>query len=235
MELGDLPPRLPGTGADGAGEAAGGAVEAGDGASNQQMRGEHKGGVGLYLRGRDGGKRIWSKPPVAEKWLSDVADWISQNCQETLVYARQGQDSESRPTLFVSLHPSAEDVEFVGEAPGRLIVSAKTSTTGAGYHICLCDVLKRLGSDLHVTWEPPDEKEGSGDETGYFHGRDAEAVIDEMYRWLGHLAQVLLEEMGDECRSFSVSMPLGPLFEWDDDHVLTPMGPRAVSWLQAVA
>jgi hypothetical protein len=47
-----------------------------------------------------------------------------------------------------------------------------------------CDLLSRLGADLGIAWDKPDDGQGTGDETGYFHGGDASAVETEMQKWL---------------------------------------------------
>jgi hypothetical protein len=45
-------------------------------------------------------------------------------------------------------------------------------------------LLSRLGADLGIAWDKPDDGQGTGDETGYFHGGDASAVETEMQKWL---------------------------------------------------
>jgi hypothetical protein len=69
-----------------------------------------------------------------------------------------------------------------------------------------------------------------GDETGFFFNRDADAVRQEMLRWLSALARVVLENCkGDDVGIRMVSMPLDYAYP-DRAGILTPMGPREPAW-----
>src|SRR5579859_5353467 len=98
-------------------------------------------GVGLYLRGTFRSSK--RKDPVTG-WLTDVANWVGEFADDDdflgsyYVRARQGRTHDDRPALFVDLHPCAEEVEFIVPESGEVIVSAKTSTVGPGYHTALC-------------------------------------------------------------------------------------------------
>jgi len=120
-------------------------------------------GVGLRLIGRhEGGADL----------LSRVDDWIRQECREAWMAAANVTDADGRPALQVLLHPTAESVEIVSWDPKTLVVSAKTSSVGPGYHLYLCDVVKRIGEALSVAWDPPDAERQTGDDTGFFHAGD---------------------------------------------------------------
>jgi len=131
-------------------------------------------GLGLHLIG---------KPPAGGgDALAAAEAWARTHLAGTLLRASRGSSSEGRPTLFVSLHPAAEDLEIFLDDRSRVVLSAKTSNAGPGYHIHLCEAARRMGADLGISWEPPDEEEGTGDETGYFETGDRERLEEEMRR-----------------------------------------------------
>jgi hypothetical protein len=188
-------------------------------------------GVGLYLGGR-------YEPPTGSDMpgggLDEIESWLEENAGEPLGNLEQATNHEGRLTLFANFHPTAEDVEFWIPEPGRVAVSAKTSTTGPGYHIYLCDLLHRMTDDgLGIAWDAPDA-EGGGDETGYFHNGNADAVREEMLTWLGSMARVVLENMNEDYSGFMVGMPLGHHYPYHGP-VITPLGPRGRAWFEAVA
>lgn len=191
-------------------------------------------GVGIYLAGRCKSRRT-----AAEKWLQRVADWINEDLPSDPVWrylrttTEQGQRGEGEPALFVGFYPANEPVEFFVPEPRRMIVSAKTSILGPGYHIALCQILKRMGEGLGITWEPPDEGEGTGDETGYFHTGDKPALEEEMLKHLRTMAG-LLDENFRESPDFemSLSMPMDHSFEGGP--IKTIVGVRDRAWLGRV-
>jgi hypothetical protein len=187
-------------------------------------------GVGLYVTGR-------YHPPTGSvaqaNGLDDIQSWFEEFI-DACRYAQQDVNHEGQPTLFVNFHPTAEDVEIWIPEPGRVAVSAKTSTTGPGYHILLCDWLHLLGDDLAVTWDPPAENGDTGDETGYFHSRNLDAVQAEMLTWLRSMARIVLENLQKAYTGFMVGMPLGHHYPYHGP-VVTPLGPRDKTWFEAVA
>ena len=98
-----------------------------------------------------------------------------------------GANEADHPTLFLQIHPCAEDVEISVPQPGMCLINAKTLTAGPGYHVFLCDLLHSLAAHHHIEWEEPEEQV-EGDETGYFFQRDATSVRQEMLRWLSAMA-----------------------------------------------
>src|SRR5262245_17591410 len=131
-------------------------------------------GVELYLTGRCGRSRNALEP---------IAATVRERCAETLVDAQDGSDRDGHPAWFAQLHPAAAAVEFIDQGDGRLAVSAKTSTAGAGYHQYVCDLLRELGTAHAIAWDPPAPDRDTGDETGYFHGGDRDGIEREMFVW----------------------------------------------------
>lgn len=121
-------------------------------------------GLGIYLTGR-------IRTP-AERFLRQAEAWAREHLSETLVRAVPRTNSEGQEALFLRLHPAAEDVELCLPDAGRVMLSAKTSNVGPGYHIYLCDAARRLANRAGIAWVPPDEEKGTGDETGFFEGGD---------------------------------------------------------------
>jgi hypothetical protein len=188
-------------------------------------------GVGLYLTGTFPSEI--GDTSIAAEWLARVAAWLEGHEEEPLMVCQQGQNSSDHPTLFVQIHPCAEDVEISVPDAGLCLVSAKTSTAGPGYHIFLCELLHELGAAFQIEWDTPAE-EIEADETGYFFRRDAGAVRAEMLRWLSAVSGIVLEncpEGGDEGVRM-VSMPLDRSYP-DQEGIVTPTGPRSRAWFAA--
>jgi hypothetical protein len=115
-----------------------------------------------------------------------------------------GDASAKRVTL--NLHPGAPPVRILVLPDGDLEVKGITSTVGAGYH---ADVLARLQPML--------------DELEYVWDGDEEDVRTAMLRWLaGELAKGT-RRIGMPERIFKIDAP-----------VLTPLGPRDRTWIDAV-
>jgi hypothetical protein len=146
----------------------------------------------------------------------------------------RGQDYDGKPALGFHLHPTAESVDIIGVGRGRVLASAKTSTTGPGYHLYVCDLLRRLGRALEVTWDPPCADDGSGDETGYFHSGDRSGVEREMLKWLQAMARMTLSGRADEDGVGTWCLPIGHRYK-SDGAVLTATGPRDTAWLEMTA
>jgi hypothetical protein len=201
-------------------------------ARRTQQEGDIGMAVGLHLTGhfRPGGAG-----PAPEEWLDQAAAWLEGHEEEPLMLCRRGENAAGQPTLFLQIHPNAEDVELMVPAVGQLVVSARTSSLGPGYHIFLCHLLHRLGRQFKVAWEEPGAADATGDETGYFFTRDAAAVRTEMLNWLSVLARIVAENtLPHAAEVRMVSMPLGYSYP-DARGVVTPLGPRSTDWFRSIA
>ena len=186
-------------------------------------------GVGLYLTGTYTSDDLGQSP---EDWLEQAAAWFESREEEPLMLCRFGPNSSEHPTLYVQLHPCAEEIELSAPTAGVCAVIAKTSTVGPGYHIFLCDLLHALGAQFHIEWDEPDEEEGLGDETGYFFKDEPACVRQEMLRWLSALSRVVVENCKDlEHGIRMVSMPADYGYP-DQTGILTPIGPRSPQWFE---
>jgi hypothetical protein len=186
-------------------------------------------GVGLYITGTYPSVLAEQSP---DDWLAQVAAWIESHEEEPLMLCHEGVNGSEHPTLFVQIHPCAEDVEISVPESGICLVNAKTSSAGPGYHIFLCELLLALGSQFNIEWDLPEE-EVEGDETGYFFQRDASAVRQEMLRWLSAVARIVVEnsKTGEDIGTQMVSMPLDRRYP-DQIGIVTPISPRAPEWFE---
>jgi hypothetical protein len=182
-------------------------------------------GVGLSLSGRYAGA-----PDDAEEWLERVGSWIERHAGEPLERVRLGRDGDENPAVIASLHPGAEDVEIAVPEPGRVVVSAKTSTVGPGYHAFLCDLMHRLGDAMDIGWDGPVPE----DEAGYFHTGDRRGLEEEFLGWLRGVVTVAVDRVKGNFRCLVISMAIGHHY-FHHGPLVTPTGPRGLRWLWAVA
>lgn len=188
-------------------------------------------GLRLVLAGR--AQALFTPAVQPGPFLSRVEDWLKRETAELLEDARFDVDGQGRPNLFMRLHPAADDVAFAAADGGALVVAANTYTVGPGYHRYLCDLLRRLGQEFHIVWADQDVANEVGDPTGYFHSGDAGALEGNMLSWLSDVAgQALALHRGGQS-TVALSLRFGHTFDAPAP-LLTPMGPRDVSWLEAV-
>ena len=183
--------------------------------------------VGFYLLGE------FKKAQLEPKKLLDQLDtWISKELADLWPTTRQGF-VEEKPCLFASLHPAGEEVEIVLPDPNHITVSANTSTVGPGYHVLLCDSIRRWTDEFAIQWPEfsGDDETTFGDETEYFFRNDSKSVYDEMERWLRTLTGSFFDgTMDPDAKEIALCMPMNVLFE--GDHLaITQLGPRDKDWL----
>jgi hypothetical protein len=184
-------------------------------------------GVTLYLVGVVGGDA-----PLATV-MSEARRLIEVEAAGALEDVRLGESGDGEPSLAFKLHPAAEDIEITGESERRLVVHAKTTSVGPGYHMFVCRLLRKLGTTLAVKWAPADEQAATGDPTGYFDGGRVEVVEREMVAWIGDVARRVLA-LPRGTQRVALSLPETTTFTVDSP-VLTPLGPRDHAWLGRVA
>jgi hypothetical protein len=190
--------------------------------------------VKLLLAGRRGlGEPLLSPPEEAAAWLRRTEAWLHEHTDEWLEGLHCGTGPLGAPMLRLRLHPAAGEVSLLAASGGRLVVSAETSAVGPGYHLFLCDTLKRMGEALGVSWADADETAGVGDPTGYFHTGDAGPVEVYMLASLQESVGRVLRMRRQGESGFGLSMRFGHTFE-HPGALLTPLGPRDERWLRAV-
>lgn len=191
------------------------------------------------------GEGLLARPAAPDVMLRHVETWFHRAAADLLLARTLSADPQGRPVLFLRLHPAAEDLIVVGAGNGRLVISARTDTAGPGYHVFVCDLLRRMGDELEIRWAPRDEAEDVGDPTGYFHDPDGgrrNEIEAAALAWLSTAARRLLEELRfDPSRALPLSLRAGTEFELatvagaSGAAIATPLGPRDAAWLQRVA
>ncbi len=183
--------------------------------------------IGLYLLGQ------FKKPQLQpNEVLRQFEVSILNECTELLPATRYGS-IDGKFCLFSTFHPSGEEVEIVLQDPSHVTVSAKTSTVGPGYHIFLCDLIRRWTNKLSIIWQEftADDDTMYRDETDYFFSRNERKVYDEMERWLRTLTGSFFDGTIDRnSKEIALCMPMNVLFE-SDSLAITQLGPRDEDWL----
>lgn len=110
---------------------------------------------------------------------------------------------EADSRLYLELYPQAEPIEFFAD-DGHIVVWAKTSTAGPGYHIFLIEFLEELGRRCGLAWIFDDEQREYADEAEYLPERDIETVHSWFARWLMLITDDLL--MRDSTKGFRLSL-----------------------------
>jgi hypothetical protein len=159
--------------------------------------------------------------------LDDIDRWWIGHASELspwIAHADEGTPAEPMAT-HVTLHPAAGAVAFEVTEPGLLVITATTSLVGPGYHRFLVDHLRRMASDLDLTWVDPSTNDDLGDETGYFETGDRDAVTAAMLDFGAGLARAILDNDEEGATDFAVGMP--PDVEYPGaGFLVTTMGPR---------
>jgi hypothetical protein len=184
--------------------------------------------VGLNLLGQLG--------PRARKGtlLEDVEAWFHRQGAGNLLGVRYERDALGRAFLFLQLHPLSRGTRVVALGGGRIQVVADTAPVGPGYHAYHCDLLKRLGAELDIAWEPGNHDRGTGDPSGYFETGDEMALTRAVLHWFQEQAVAALVEARDTGRP--VALLLSDDVQYvTDEAVATPMGPKSLEWLELVA
>src|SRR5215471_10224938 len=191
--------------------------------------------VGLLLKARINPgflRKLTGNKKTAAQVLREMEKWVMAYCADLRPISFIGT-CDDKPTLYLRLHPAAEDIEITLLDSDTFTASANTSTVGPGYHIFVCDMLHRLGERFDAVWEKSTEDDS--DETSYFETGDRQGVFDEMTAWLKGIANMFFDgTLGDADNSVRLALPLDVGFE-SDERATTPMGPRDVEWLKKTA
>lgn len=182
-------------------------------------------GLGLYLYGD------CEKPRDA--LLEDIAEAVRKTRETALIYSHIAVNDEGHRACALSFHPAEEDVELTMVGPTKLLVSARTSGAGPGYHAFLCELLDEVGKQFAIRWQPPDPTGETGDETGYFHTRVRPLLEAEMRNWLRAVARSLRTALAEGSTGIAISMPAdGP--DYEASGVVTALGPRDAAYWSAI-
>jgi hypothetical protein len=193
-------------------------------------------GVGIYLEGSYGKPGFLRRPPDSDTWLGEIKTWIEQREGDQLLHAEITRREPRGPlTLFARLHPSNEDLEVQCPKPGKVVVSIKTSGGGPGLHQHACRLLHEMQERFEVRWDPPNERKGTGDPSGYFTTGDRVALEREMLNWLQQVMGQVLEMQEQGYEAIGISMPIRDVTFLTPGALFTSTGPRDIHWLRRAA
>lgn len=187
-------------------------------------------GVGLTLTGRLTDQPGRLSRAAARDWLARAAVWF-EAVGDAVLDTRLVRDADDRPVLLAAFHPAAEPVELRLGPSGKLRLSAVTSPAGPGYHAYLCDTARALAGDFGFAWDTPAPDH---DPARFFAAGDLGRLQTHFLRWLAGACARALPAVTPGGGPWPVGMPRGPVF-LHPGPVLTPLGPRPVEWLKAVA
>lgn len=144
---------------------------------------------------------------------------------ETIVHERglgsfhRSYEREGR--LYLDIYPAEEPVEVFLDKE-HIVVWARTSSSGPGYHMFLIELLEEIGRRCGLTWIVDDEEREYLDEGGYLPARQAAPVEAAFVNWLRSVAsELMLPE--HEGKFFMLSMRLDLSVE-ERDFACSPLG-----------
>jgi len=164
---------------------------------------------------------------AARDWLARAAVWF-ESLGDSVLDARVVRDADDKPVLLVLLHPAACRVEVRLGGNGRVRAHADTTPAGPGYHIHLCERLRQFAKEFDVAWDD----DACRDPTSYFTTTDRGACEAAFLDWLATICSAAREHTGREPTFVGLSTSLGFT---GLGPILTPLGPRDLTWLDATA
>lgn len=144
--------------------------------------------MGLGLSVRTPLKSLSKKAAAKELqvFCQAIADAVSDDVMRA--YAAIEEAGEA---AYMTLHPGAEPVSVTID-DGWIVVDAKTSGVGPGYHAALVELLDRVGVALKQPWDWNDE-DACVDETGFALRRDFGRLQEAMLAHFRALCQLVVD------------------------------------------
>lgn len=187
--------------------------------------------LGLYLKGHFMAEAGASPQVFDRDKLLELEKWLSNVAFDELEWTQWTEDEDGNPCLMVQLHPGAEPIMLSPYEDGSLLIAAATSSAGPGYHIFVCDLIRKLAQVHRIEFAHEDDEEA--DETGFFDTGDKAILYAEFEAWIGALTK-RVNELSKDGGKFHLAMPLeGHQFDVPEP-ILTQLGPRDMQWLEAV-
>lgn len=178
-------------------------------------------GVGISVVSKKPPRRLFglfrSEPRWADAFYASALAVASAEGFEFIVPPRQPGNLAQ-----VSIHFGEEPVDC-SVADDAIVLSARTSTCGPGYHAFLCRILDHMNSKWKTDFS---ENEEFFDETGYFRTRDFSALQRSHACWLKSVAE-LVSNSAQDGNSLRVSLSLDCKIPANSQgQVFTPSGPK---------
>jgi hypothetical protein len=131
---------------------------------------------------------------------------------------------------WLHLHPAEEPLDLALDA-GDVVLTAKTSSCGPGYHAYVIDYMDFVAAELATSWRGCEDE---GDETGYFERRDFGALQGAMVDWLRAVAESVVGTLEREHFScVSLSLDIGRQIQPPSDEAATPLGFRSLAFFKS--
>ncbi len=161
---------------------------------------------------------------LGRKSFSDVARLARSELRLPAPLDAFATFEEGRDVIYASLFPNEEPVAVMIEGR-RLLVEARTSGLGPGYHATLVDCLDRMALLGGLEWR---ETEDASDETGYFATRDPALLQAEHATFLAALQERVVEISADapSGRNIQINLDLSRFSLGPEADVHTQRGPR---------
>jgi hypothetical protein len=188
--------------------------------------------IGIRLVGQASKRGGYRRVPTPAALVDGIEAWLREDARDMLVTIRRLPGDGGRAALRMRLHPAAGEVEIAAAEGGRVSAVGATAEVGPGYHTYLAHLLRRLGTEHGISWEPPDVQAGTGDLTGFFESGRREDAEQPLLVWLRDTLQRACDQRvrGGQPLDLIVSTP--DKFEFDGA-IATPLGPRDDAWLSA--
>jgi hypothetical protein len=189
--------------------------------------------VGLRLVGVAGKRGVIPRLPTADDLIDDVERQLREECGDAIVslYRLPARDDTRR--LRVRLHPAAREVEFGFGEPARVSVAATTVDVGPGYHTYLAQLVRRIGTEQSIDWEPPSAELGTADDTGYFDSGRREDAERRLLVWLRDGLRRASDSRRIGGGPVTIQSTNGHRFDVDGGRLVSALGPRDDAWLDA--
>jgi hypothetical protein len=188
--------------------------------------------VGLRLVGVAGKRGVIPRLPTADDLMDGIERQLRDECADAIVSLYRAPASDDARRLRVRLHPAAREVEFTTGEPARVSVAATTVDVGPGYHTYLAQLVRRIGTEQSITWDPPSPELGTADDTGYFDSGRREDAERRLLIWL----RDGLNQANNSRRigGGPVNLQSTNGHRYDvDGRLVTALGPRDDQWLDA--
>jgi hypothetical protein len=188
-------------------------------------------GLGFQFTGRLQARGLLRRTPAFGAWVRELLAVFEAVHPGFVERASVPEGDDGDAAEFV-LHPAAEALFVERGADGVIVVSAKTSNVGPGYHVFLVETLTAFFE--RTRFEIERDEEASFDEAGVRPTGDIPAAEREAREWLRGLAQHVGRLIDDGATQLVLALPMDRRFE-GDGAVLTVLGPRDRAWLDDVA
>ncbi|MFT3987124.1 hypothetical protein [Aestuariivirga sp.] len=187
-------------------------------------------GLGISLIAKKPSRRFFGVFARETDWKQVFEKSLREAAQESgvAIVVPPSVDSPDR----IAAHYCEEWLDFI-QRDDAIILQARTSSCGPGYHAFLVDAVDRLKSQALIEFG---EDEDYFDETGYFSSRDYEALRGHHASWLQAVAKQVSGHAVSEGSIQMVSLSLDGIYpNSSDDFVLTPRGPVAREQFEKIA